>query len=531
MKKNIFFSLTFWFFSCCCWLIANFLATAQDSHRAYTVQFDKPQISFTTLIQTFKQKQPDIENGKFGWLYLSNLAVRYDKADQEGMDKRFKNGGEVWFVPHDVMLGNIDFDETYWLVLRNMHFQGLLKIGSSKNLKVIFKDCVFEKGFKMNATQANFMRFEGCKFLNGFMYQYNTLSEDITFEHCKFSINVLVKDSKKYSVFNRYDIENHLFELLNKTEPFDLNFRHCTFSVPPTSQHLPKYHVNITQSNFKNLRFDSTQIHTNINLSATTIENEFQFEDGLLDGKIIIDAFSINPQNARLQWSILEGHKISVFDAKHQLLNGKSTIRTEKLYNRLIGCYSTFYQVFKSQGNRFYANRAYVEWKNVETNYLRYSFEQETNAQIYFILLMNIFLRDFCSYGTDPLQSIYLSVVVILLFASFYFLFPPPMSPHRLRRKDLIMNWLQLSKEKIILQQHPKLALLVYSTAKGLAYIFFLLLRILDALALSLNVFSTLGFGELPINGAVRYLTILEGFVGWFLLSIFSVCLISQVIQ
>ncbi|MFN8366397.1 MAG: hypothetical protein U0Y96_04060 [Candidatus Kapaibacterium sp.] len=57
------------------------------------------------------------------------------------------------------------------------------------------------------------------------------------------------------------------------------------------------------------------------------------------------------------------------------------------------------------------------------------------------------------------------------------------------------------------------------------------LIRFIDASTTSLNAFSTLGFGEIPVLGIARYLAVIEGFVGWFLLSIFSVALISQVIQ
>ena len=55
--------------------------------------------------------------------------------------------------------------------------------------------------------------------------------------------------------------------------------------------------------------------------------------------------------------------------------------------------------------------------------------------------------------------------------------------------------------------------------------------RLFDAFFLSINSFSTLGFGEIPLRGAAKYLAIAEGFIGWFLLSIFSVALISQIIQ
>ncbi len=58
-----------------------------------------------------------------------------------------------------------------------------------------------------------------------------------------------------------------------------------------------------------------------------------------------------------------------------------------------------------------------------------------------------------------------------------------------------------------------------------------LLLRIVNALMLSINSFTTLGFGDIPTKGLARYGAIIEGFIGWFLLTIFSVSLISQLLQ
>jgi len=52
-----------------------------------------------------------------------------------------------------------------------------------------------------------------------------------------------------------------------------------------------------------------------------------------------------------------------------------------------------------------------------------------------------------------------------------------------------------------------------------------------NALMLSINTFTTLGFGEIPIKGLPRYLTIIQGFIGWFMLSIFSVSIITQLLK
>jgi hypothetical protein len=58
-----------------------------------------------------------------------------------------------------------------------------------------------------------------------------------------------------------------------------------------------------------------------------------------------------------------------------------------------------------------------------------------------------------------------------------------------------------------------------------------LIIKMLNALMLSINTFTTLGFGEIPIKGLPRYLAIIEGFIGWFMLTIFSVSLISQLLN
>ena len=62
-------------------------------------------------------------------------------------------------------------------------------------------------------------------------------------------------------------------------------------------------------------------------------------------------------------------------------------------------------------------------------------------------------------------------------------------------------------------------------------FVYLFALRSLNSIMLSINTFSTLGFGDIPVKGIMRYVAIIEGFLGWFLLSIFSVSLISQILQ
>ena len=50
-------------------------------------------------------------------------------------------------------------------------------------------------------------------------------------------------------------------------------------------------------------------------------------------------------------------------------------------------------------------------------------------------------------------------------------------------------------------------------------------------IALSVNEFSTLGFGQIPVRGFTKYVAIIEGFIGWFMLSVFIVSLLSQMMS
>ncbi|MFY0674361.1 MAG: two pore domain potassium channel family protein [Bacteroidia bacterium] len=94
------------------------------------------------------------------------------------------------------------------------------------------------------------------------------------------------------------------------------------------------------------------------------------------------------------------------------------------------------------------------------------------------------------------------------------------------RRTEILSGkWVDLPKGR-------KLTLSILMTFGMLVYgVYLVFIKLLNSFVLSVNAFSTLGFGEIPVKGISRYLAIIEGFIGWFLLSIFSVSLISQILQ
>jgi hypothetical protein len=141
----------------------------------------------------------------------------------------------------------------------------------------------------------------------------------------------------------------------------------------------------------------------------------------------------------------------------------------------------------------------------------------EKSFQNFFRWKLQSLLKFYTNHGTDPDLAILISFYMLLGFAVFYFFFPS--------------EWDQTSKKKLLSDFRD----FIQKNDKGYIKPFLrvlsgLFLSFLNALTLSLNAFVTLGFGNIPTRGAARYVCVTEGFLGWFLLSIFTVALINQVL-
>ena len=82
------------------------------------------------------------------------------------------------------------------------------------------------------------------------------------------------------------------------------------------------------------------------------------------------------------------------------------------------------------------------------------------------------------------------------------------------------------------LQKNKQYKIGVFTFLFILIYITYLVfIRLLNSIVLSINAFSTLGFGQIPVRGFSKYIAIIEGFIGWFMLSVFLVSLLSQMMS
>lgn len=564
---------------------------------------DGKTVTFTELMYAMLHDTPtrDMANPwKQDIIFFENVTIKFDRAIDDSLDQRFSNErGPRTIVEHSIYFRNCTFDVTFWYVLYNVTFKGHLDFWNCTNMKLLWKNCTFEGLVQISDDRIDFLTFEKCAFQHGMSVARSEVTDAIRFDNCLFSLRADIAGLE-----HRFEMEDRVFRFQHRGNPTTLEIEHCKFEVPfdfdPTNT---QYHVNITKSIFANLRFNNNRCRVPLNTSQSIVDNQFATVGCIFERGFISEAFSFNATNSKLQWSTFNNERLQIVDpTSGKLINGNTISRQsdELVFSTLIAAYANFYRGFKDQGNRLSANACYMEWKDIETIYLQSLLDERYTFQNYFSYLMNVFLKTFCDYGTNPIKAIRWSLWVMLAFGALYFFFPfqsglysreryfqrflvflenltheRPLTElwdehrahllvrdpaekrfHAIAKKHskelpfyTRLLWLRTSglgrwwlrQERTFLawldgrhkpsRRNPWYINFIYGATILYLLLYYLILRVFNCATLSLNAFSTLGFGEIPVRGAARYLAILEGFLGWFLLSIFSVALISQIIQ
>jgi hypothetical protein len=155
--------------------------------------------------------------------------------------------------------------------------------------------------------------------------------------------------------------------------------------------------------------------------------------------------------------------------------------------------------------------------KDIQTRRLKYLYEQDKTLKSWFKWRLNSLMKLYTEHGTDPAKALVISFYIILVFAVFYFFFPS--------------DWDMVSKTEMFKQFKTSFAKTTPNKFMALGSVLVVfIVSVLNAITLSINAFVTLGFGNIPTHGIAKYFTVIQGFLGWFLLSLFSVALINQVL-
>jgi hypothetical protein len=189
----------------------------------------------------------------------------------------------------------------------------------------------------------------------------------------------------------------------------------------------------------------------------------------------------------------------------------------DQSFRTLMRNYYKLYILFKDNGDIYSANQSYVRMRDIESRYLSAQYEMDNSMSTYIRWRLNQIMKFYTNHGTDPARAISVSIWVILGFAFVYVFFPSTWD--RQERHKFKSEMISFKYEGIFS---------VFKIVFRLMKMLFLIS--INATTLSLNAFVTLGFGRIPTTGMARYLCVIQGFMGWFLLSLFTVALINQVL-
>lgn len=330
-------------------------------------------------------------------------------------------------------------------------------------------------------------------------------------------------------------------------------------------------------------------VHENKGIGLLLLENT------LIPDKTNFDYNQINNERATIELSLEEGG----VKAQYAFISPKDFANKYK-YIEMLHVYARLLKIYRETGDNESATGCYVEMKDLQSRYQEYLYQKEPSLKNYFDWKIQVFLKFFCDYGSDPVKSLLYSVYLMGLFSILYFIFPSETDnlqrnrwiplfrramryfqtnvpidasgkqdfkglrelvalkralvdasgalPGALHVYGMLLYRAHLARyaarrwayRRVDFSRQPYATLPVWQkrrVALGAALFLTAFLswglfqRVLHAAALSMNAFVTLGYGEIQAHGVARYLAVIEGVCGWFLLSIFSVSLINNVMQ
>ncbi|MES2386454.1 MAG: hypothetical protein V4543_00515 [Bacteroidota bacterium] len=475
---------------------------------------------------------------------------------------------------------------------KNCKFLDGLTIENSHIGHLNFDDCLFMRDSGTN--QGWSFGFEGSDEYFGYTeFGYDSLNANRHFSNCTFADACLIRGTGAHEGQKSMSFQSCKFtsaairpkiESMNLSDAF---ISECIFTNGLLINSLNvSGEFSISQSSFmKSLYITGARIRGSLLLGYKSSFKEYIQVFGLrYDEKVSsVDYDSIRH---KLTSVITAG--------KPYMPNTDSALANTLYYKELITTLYNLHSLYKSHGDIESANNVYIDIRDYETNMLEYKYHLAPSLDTYFDWKMNTFLRTFCLYGTKPVLSLKYAFYTMLLFALLYFIFPSEpdnlsskrmvpafekllhkagvletgqpatalVSDEAARLKTLLE--ISAANKKVLPAPlyHTGRLLLNFSyryfsfisrvklpspntdagqifgrkwTAYAFTYIILFLIsgifmRLLNATALSLNAFVTLGYGEMQARGIARYLVVLEGAIGWFLLGIFSVSLISQIL-
>ena len=459
-------------------------------------------------------------------------------------------------------------------VLKNIHFKENVEIYELQNGRLAFKRCVFDKLHQMRLIKSLFfLSYIDCEFKDIFRLNNPLEPVQIMFIQCQFDGPVRLSSNQntpsitfKNSSINKEDID---FSIQSKFNSIAIDSTFTKNGIKLSGIDINNY-FEITNSNIGGFEIDGSNFPpSNTYLPFNQITKKlsvYNYEDNQPYFGLTNQDFQNKEKYDRLIASYAK--LLSVYKSRSEMdsynacyieMRNKQTAFSKFIYtnnksfsNYIVYQLNVFMRVFSDYGTKptkaiifsiyvillfaliylFFPNSWDKHGKNRiidrYTFFMKYMNKDAGIHEVYMedqqeeLMQYDEFKSVVESYGKTVPKFFAITALPLYKWA----VSGTRLSASFLKRIDIMKGtWQNLPAH----QRFWKSILLVSAFLVAIVYDIFI--KMLNALMLSINTFTTLGFGEIPIKGLPRYLAIVQGFIGWFMLTIFSVSLISQLLN
>lgn len=427
---------------------------------------------------------------------------------------------------------------TYWF--KGFHFTKPVIIDNPDDEYrgiIILNNCIFEKGlfFQGNFFNAVIMNSK----IDNYFFWNSKKGNAFAIDSTQFNFNSAYKQIPSIIGQREFMWQDAGIDTLNKyirqavREDFQLSVEIIDKLQITNSSFVSnsKYTSigSILTKECHDFSYYGNQLNQLLNLNNLVVTNSIVIADNIINGYVSLSTIELPPFTYKIKifWNQLEGHKLAILEKKQ---TGGLGLKLDAIYTastpqeldnsnvfiELTGAYQSLLNIYKANGDLVSTNGCFAELKDLQGMRLKNIYVNQGGFKNYFSWKINKLLKIYTNHGTDPALAVTFSFYVILFFGIVFFFFPS--------------DWDVTSKSQLVQNFRE----FINKNDKGYVKPFFKVLlgfslSLTNAVTLSINAFTTLGFGNIPTHGLARYLCIIEGFIGWFLLSIFTVALINQV--
>jgi hypothetical protein len=552
---------------------------------------------------------------------ISNYEIIVGEQDKDLMKnkiffKQFEICPEILSPKEFVLFHNCKFNlgKKEYLVFKNWEIKKLEVVGCDFLGRVCFENSHFnnntsffiENSFfydqlkiSSNLNTKSYLELKNNDFKSEVLIAMNI--NELVIDTCRFvADSILLGNRVGERTFFQLDASELSFERIEMTKNvFDNNGLENIFSI------------NLESTQIGELKMISNKMQI-LNLTDGEVVKSLLIDSLFVDDYIGILNFDFPQKNTNIPWYNFGNEKFSIFSKEENFINAYQAKTHDELadnlmYNDLMSAYNKFNILYHDRGDIISANESYVEIKDIETR--RQAFIQEVKPSFNNLINynLNVFLKIFSDYATNPGKSLKYSLRIMLLFAFLYMitfsrwdrmdykfcvnqfnkfseyiisnkhineiygkdkegtdediadvveflaqykgkgrdvprilkLFGKPLQFMGKFRFSMIPSMIKLfnfqekawSDFKTFGEKFKAGSLIVLISLSFVIYVF--VVKFVNSLILSVNSFMMIGYGGLPDEGEwfAMSISIIEGVIGWFLLTIFTITLLSQVLQ